>query len=272
MHKVLPIEKNPIITGVYTAFSQSFGPDFKFKGEIHDFYELVCVTEGSVEIAADNKIFILKKGQAILHPPMQFHNVAAMGSGTSSIAIFSFSGENIPPLENKVFEISDISETKTLLELVKKHFVLKYKFSIKEPKSEGLSHLVYVKNLELFLIKLANNNEEKSRSHSQSAENYSFITKTINANLDKRITITELASLCNMSAINLQKTFSKYAGVGVMEYFNRIKMQKAIEYLESGLSVKQTALLLGFEDQNYFSTVFKRITGNTPSSITFKTH
>ncbi len=272
MYKVLTIEENPKITGIYSALSQRFGSDFKFKGEIHDFYELVCVTEGKISIAADNKIFTLKKGQAFLHPPMQFHNVTAMSSGDSSISVFSFSGENIPNLQNKVFEINDISEIKTLLELAKKHYVIRHKYRIKEPKTEGLSHLIYVKNLELLLIKLANNNEKTGQSYSQSAQNYSFITKTINDNIDKRLSISELADLCNMSAINLQKTFSKYAGVGVMEYFNRIKMQKAIEYLESGLSVKQTALLLGFDDQNYFSTVFKRITGNTPSSITFKTH
>ena len=70
-----------------------------------------------------------------------------------------------------------------------------------------------------------------------------------------------------MSEINLQKTFSRYAGVGIMEYFNRIKMRKATELLVEGLSVKETALKLGFHDQNYFSTMFKRITGHTPSKI-----
>lgn len=267
MHRVLEIQENPKITGIYTAFSQDLGPHFKFKGEIHDFYELVCVTEGTISVAADNKIFSLKKGQAILHPPMQFHNITALGNEKSAITVFSFSGENIPKLQNKVFEIGDISKTKTLLELAKKHYIIRHKFSIKEPKNIGNSHLIYVKNLELFLLELANNNEENSRSHSHSAENYSFIVKTINSNIDKRISVTELAELCNMSAINLQKTFSKYAGVGVKEYFNRIKMQKAIELLDKGMSVKQTALLLGYEDQNYFSTVFKRITGNTPSSV-----
>ena len=270
MYRVLTVKDNPKITGVYTAFSKTFGPEFKFKGEIHDFYELVCVTEGTISVAADNKIFSLKKGQAILHPPMQFHNITAMGNENSSIIVFSFSGEDIPNLQNKVFEIGNISETKSLLELAKKHYVIRHKFSLKEPVNSGLEHLIYVKNLELFLINLANNNEETNRSHSHSAENYSFIIKTINDNLDKRLSVTELATLCNMSSINLQKTFSKYAGVGVMEYFNRIKMQKAIELLENGKSVKQTALLLGFGDQNYFSTVFKRITGNSPSSIVTK--
>jgi AraC-like DNA-binding protein len=193
-----------------------------------------------------------------------------MGNGNSSITVFSFSGEDIPNLQNKVFEIGNISETKALLELAKKHYVIRHKFSLKEPINSGLEHLIYIKNLELFLIKLANNNQRNSASHSHSAQNYSYIIKTIKENIDKRLSITQLATLCNMSSINLQKTFSKYAGVGVMEYFNRIKMQKAIELLENGKSVKQTALLLGFEDQNYFSTVFKRITGNTPSSIVAK--
>lgn len=122
----------------------------------------------------------------------------------------------------------------------------------------------------LFCIFYNESNNEKGIIHSQSAKNYSFIVKTINDNVDKRLSINELAAICNMSAVNLQKTFSKYASVGVVEYFNRIKMQKAVELLEQGMSVKQTALLLGFHDQNYFSTVFKRITGNTPSRVTEK--
>ncbi|MBR2043868.1 MAG: AraC family transcriptional regulator [Clostridia bacterium] len=50
-----------------------------------------------------------------------------------------------------------------------------------------------------------------------------------------------------------------------MEYFNNIKIRKAIEHLKEGFSVKETAIALGFSDPNYFSTVFKRITGNPPS-------
>lgn len=267
MHRIFNIVNNPKITGISSAFTQEFSPEFRFKGEQHDFWELVCVTKGSISVTADNKIFALKKGQAILHPPMQFHNITAMSGEKSAIIVFSFSGEDIPPLQNKVFEIGDISRVKSLLELAKKHYIIRHHFSIKEPKESGLSHLTYIKQLELFLLELVNNNESEKQNRSQSAKNYSFIVKTINKNIDKRLSVTELAKLCNMSNINLQKTFSKYAGVGIMEYFNRAKMQKAIELLRQGLSVKETAMQVGFHDQNYFSTVFKRITGRTPLSV-----
>ena len=52
-----------------------------------------------------------------------------------------------------------------------------------------------------------------------------------------------------------------------MEYFNRLKIEKAKQYLKEGNSVKETALRLGFYDTNYFSTVFKRITGNSPNKV-----
>ena len=74
-----------------------------------------------------------------------------------------------------------------------------------------------------------------------------------------------------MSEINLHKTFSKYAGVGIMEYFTRTKMHYATSLLEGGSTVKEVALTLGYTDQNYFSTVYKRITGHTPSQMQKKT-
>lgn len=264
MHREYKVENNPEITGIYTAFSQTFDSGFRFRGESHDFWELVCVTAGSISIAADSKVFYLKKGQAILHSPMQFHNITALGGGESTIAVFSFSGKNIPQIQNQVFEIGDISRVKTLLELVKQHYSLRRGFSIKQAKESGIAHLVYVKQLELFLLQLANNLSRNVAPNSRSIENYSLIVETINKNIDKRLSVTDLAELCNMSEINLQKTFSRYAGVGVIEYFNRAKMRYGAELLSQGLSVKEVALKLGFHDQNYFSTVFKRITGLTP--------
>lgn len=134
-------------------------------------------------------------------------------------------------------------------------------------KKEGTDHLLYIKNLELFLLELAGNVSKSRQVVTEGAKNYSRIINTLNENIYERLSVCELAALCNMSEINLQKTFSRYAGVGIMEYFNRIKMRKATELLVEGLSVKETALKLGFHDQNYFSTMFKRITGHTPSKI-----
>jgi len=68
-----------------------------------------------------------------------------------------------------------------------------------------------------------------------------------------------------MSESNLKKIFYKFAGCGIMHYFNSMKVKKAAEFIGNGLSVKEAASRMGFTDQNYFSTVFKRVTGVSPA-------
>lgn len=50
-----------------------------------------------------------------------------------------------------------------------------------------------------------------------------------------------------------------------MKYFNRIKITRATDMIKCGVPVEEVALALGFANQNHFSTVFRRITGNPPS-------
>lgn len=266
MFQAFVVENNPKITSIYTAFIQKLESGFHFHGETHDFWELVCVIDGSISVAADERIFQLEKGQAILHNPMQFHNINCFSSIPAEIVVFTFSGENIPAIQNKICKIMDLSEVSALYELAQKYYNFS-DISIMEPKIGNNSHLIFIKRLELFLIELANHLLLREQTFSQGALNYSLIVNTVNERIDERLSVSDLARLCKMSEINLQKTFSKYAGVGVIEYFNRIKIHRAEKLLKSGLTVKETALKLGFNDQNYFSTVFKRITGHTPSYI-----
>ena len=264
MIKPYVIKNNPNITALYTIFKNKLASDFHFSGETHDFWELVCVTEGCISVAADDKIFELKRGQAILHNPMQFHNINCTSNGTSEIIVITFSGKNIPQIQNNVCEISDISTINMLFENAQKTYKTEDIFVVGEREN---ADLFFIKKLELFIMELSDRLIKYQGVVSQGALNYSMIVKTMNENIDKRLSVKDLASLCRMSEINLQKTFSKYAGVGVMEYFNRLKINRATESIKEGKSVKEAALSVGFSDQNYFSTVFKRITGRPPTHV-----
>ena len=50
-----------------------------------------------------------------------------------------------------------------------------------------------------------------------------------------------------------------------MKHFRTMKMKRADELLTQGLNVKETAYALGFSDPNYFSAVFKKYTGYSPT-------
>lgn len=252
----------PIITELHTFFRRHCDPDYHFPGETHDFWELVCVAEGNVGIAAGDRILELKQGDAFLHPPMQFHSIYSIGDNCPTYYVFTFAGVNVPDFKDCICRIPDLSRVKSLYELGRKTFYV-HQGWIQRLMEDAPNPLLFTKQLEFLLLQLSQ--KEQPRSRTQSAQNYAVIMQTVHQNLHHRLTVPELAVLCRMSEINLQKTFSRYAGVGVMEYYTRTKMQRAIELLRQGLSVKETALLLGYKDPNYFSTAFKRITGHAPT-------
>ena len=99
----------------------------------------------------------------------------------------------------------------------------------------------------------------------QPAKNYTMIVNVMESNIDKKLSVGDIAKLCNMSEVNLKKTFSRYSGMGVMEYFNLLKITAATERIKRGETVQEVANSLGFSNQNYFSTVFKKITGKNPT-------
>lgn len=265
MYYPCKIENNPTITTLYTAFQQYLEPNFRFHGETHDFWELVCVTAGKIQVAADHRVFTVKAGQAILHSPMQFHNITCFAKEAAAITVFTFQGENIPHLENRICKIKALKQ----IDDIYNSAVEVFDFSdiyIKAPKAETTAYLTFVKKLELLLLNLTDSSVKITREISASAKNYSVIIKTLNEHIYERLTVTDIARLCNMSEIGLQKTFSKYADNGIINYFNRLKMRQAEVFLKEGLTIKETALKLGFSDPNYFSTVFKRIMGFPPKS------
>lgn len=259
------IKDNPSVTSLHSLFSYTYPHDYKFHGESHNFYEVIIILSGKATIAADSDVFSLESGQAFLHPPMQFHNVISDSSEPLSVAVFSFSGKHIPK-ETGVSVIENMSVVQNLLNVAEKTFNFN-DIWVTSTQSQDSSYLLFIKEFETFLISLKESTLKKKHKPSISQSNYSLIVNTLQQNIDKNLKVSDIAKLLNMSEIGVQKTFSKYAGIGVIEYFNNIKIRKGIELLKSGLSVKETALQLGFNDANYFSTVFKRITGNPPSKF-----
>lgn len=87
----------------------------------------------------------------------------------------------------------------------------------------------------------------------------------INSNYSKPITINELASLIYRSPSQTIRIFRKNFGISPYEYILKRKIQTAKSLLKNtAMSVQQISAELGFNDQHYFSTCFKRKTGLTP--------
>jgi len=78
------------------------------------------------------------------------------------------------------------------------------------------------------------------------------------------ISLEDAARAAAVSAQYLSRTFSEEMHESFVNYLTRIRMHHAREMLKHGLSIKVVTHELGYTDPNYFSRLFKRLTGLTP--------
>jgi AraC-like DNA-binding protein len=84
--------------------------------------------------------------------------------------------------------------------------------------------------------------------------------------LDQPLQVATLAAQANISPSHVVALFKRRIGSAPMDYFTRLRMQRACRLLErTSLSVKEVASELGYDDPFYFSRVFKSINTVAPS-------
>lgn len=266
-YRECPVSDALSIRSLYTFSRRRFESDYIFCGEEHDFAEAVCVVGGRAGVTAGKKVYLLSEGSLIIHAPNEFHKIWSDGEEVETV-IFSFGSERFPPLENAVFRLSpeQVGELKNIFGAAEKAFVLDGANvkSVREGRTNDASAVV--KRLELFLLSvLSPETETAPQYRCRSAENYIRIVSLMERNLDKSLDAEKLAGLCNLSVSALEKTVHRYSGLGLMSFYNNLRMKRACELLKEGKSVKSVSLSLGYSCQNYFSSAFKKKTGMSPS-------
>lgn len=90
----------------------------------------------------------------------------------------------------------------------------------------------------------------------------------IREKLNTSISPEEIAASLNMSYTWFRRMFKHYTGLAPAQYIVHLKIQKAKELLSvSNKTIKETAIKLGFESIDYFSTQFRKQTGQTPTQF-----
>lgn len=80
------------------------------------------------------------------------------------------------------------------------------------------------------------------------------------------IALTVLAKRFNINEFYLSHLFKKETGESIHEYIERVRINKAEGLLKDNvLSITEVANLVGYIDNNYFTKVFKKNKGMTPS-------
>lgn len=84
--------------------------------------------------------------------------------------------------------------------------------------------------------------------------------------IDETITMQKLANVLKVSTRHVLRVFKERFGVGPQQYLTQRRIELAQQYLiDTRLTVKDIANQLGYEDEYYFSRVFKKQLGIAPT-------
>lgn len=275
--------KCPInITGIYTIHYFKYGKNFNFPKERHDFWEMMYVDSGQAKIISEDKAYYLKQGEAFFHQPNKAHTIHTDDNfANSAIISFECKSKAIKALTNKILTFNDYE--KGLLNKIVSEAKISFndklndayltKMNKKEQAPFGGEQII--KNcIELLFVSLIRNENT-----------YVKDLEEININLNSNkivdsVKMILLDKLDNSTAINLDdisyrlgfsksyiKTqFKKSAGISVIQYFIKLKIDKAKKLLsQQKYSVSEIADLLGFSSVYYFSRQFKLHTDMSPT-------
>lgn len=106
----------------------------------------------------------------------------------------------------------------------------------------------------------------RKKSEDKCREEILVIKDFIRTNMDKPIDIATASRHVNMSESYFSHFFKKETGISFIDYVNKAKVEKAKELmLQTDFKIYEVASMVGFDNANYFSMLFKKMTGKSPN-------
>jgi len=93
------------------------------------------------------------------------------------------------------------------------------------------------------------------------------IIQYIHAHYDDQLTLADVSKLFNFNYYYLSSYFSSHNKEGFNEFLNKIRIEKACDFLKQDIPISDISTMVGYSDHSYFCKVFKKFTGLTPSNF-----
>lgn len=267
------------INKIVTIHYYELHKNFRYDGESHNFWEMVYVDSGEVEIGANNKPLSLKQGEVIFHKPNEFHTLGTNEKNTANVFVISFvcSSESMKVFKGKKMAVPPKLKKyiSLIIEEYKETFVPMasddIKLEIKENSPIGSQQMIrtYLEQLLIMLIRHEQGTKDLRLFPSkESMENHlvSQMIHIIEESITEKITVAQICEKLSYSRAYLSKIFKQTTEYTILEYILMLKVREAKKLIREGnLNFTQISDKLAFENPHYFSRVFKRVANMTPN-------
>ena len=229
-----------------------YGTNFSFPYHLHENFELITVTEGSMTVGIGEETYTLEKGNAVLVFPNQVHCLSTKGKSSHFLCIFS------PKL---VRAYSNVFNSK----VPKSNMFYPDESLIRALMSKN-ENILYVKGVLYTLCAAFDKTATYCDRKNESSVLLYDIFKFVEENFDKDCSLCALSEKLSYNYVYLSKYFKDMTGMSFTEYVCRFRISEGCYLLHnSSENILKIAYECGFDSLRSFNRNFKAVTSVTPS-------
>lgn len=258
---------------VYYFDTKDVHPD-----EAHNFPEFIYADKGSYSLTVNDNIVNLEEGQLLIVEPNAHHS-SSPNKSTLAIVSFELESNYMDSLYNRAITLN-YSQRALLSDIITNGVEIfkkvptnsEYKGFMPSDGIESYEFQAMKNKIELLLIDLYRSQKIISiKPGVKNFENYKalqfeLLIKYMKERLNIALTLEQMSADLGMSISKIKRLFKEHKNTTPINYFTLLKVKEAKRLIcDTSMNFTQIADCLGYESLHYFSKVFKKHTGLSPT-------
>ncbi|MDR0404067.1 MAG: AraC family transcriptional regulator [Treponema sp.] len=232
------------------------------QGRILSEFHIIYIIEGQGTFETQGKTYAVNPGSVLFLPPGIWHRYRPVPDigwheywvGFKGSFVQNLFGEGVFSADKLFFELG-----------LNNRMIENFQLIFEEIKTQQPLYQFRVCSEIISLIAEIHTQERRREQPNHYQKIVDTAKNLMRANVFGGINLPSIAKQIGLSVSHLNEIFKTYTSMTPYQYFIQLKINKAGSLLENDISVKEAAYKLGFNDQFYFSRLFKSKTGVTPS-------
>ena len=232
----------------------------------HNEHEIYYLVNGTTKYFIGDKIYQLESGGFVLIPEGVNHKTDSEDCLHNERILLSFEDNILSDSTRNVF-FALCEKSVVYIPDSKRDIAENILQKIEQEYENYDSHSPYMINLyiEELIVLISRLHLDYKPTLPPTDRTIYEISKYIRKNYSKDLSLSSLRKIFAISESHLSRSFKSVTNMGINEYITYVRLTNAEKLLkEKDLPITDVAGKCGFNDSNYFSTVFKKAKGTTP--------
>lgn len=259
-------ESKPLVVascGTYHLYTQPELHTYRPKGRVD--YQLLYIASGKAHFFFEENVeTLVTAGQMILYRPGEMQNYIYYGEDKTEVYWIHFTGNDVEKILNEYLFPTD---NHVIYSGISPEYQRIFRQIIQElqlckPHYEDLLAMM----LRQIFILVNRQSQDKKKINGYAQNEAERATHYFYENYNKNIRIEDYAASRNMSTCWFIRNFKQYTGLTPLNYILGIRIANAGSLLENtDYSITEIASIVGYDNPLYFSRLFRKQTGMSPS-------